>query len=77
MHNIKSRVDKRTGKILEENPDSVKIGDAAIVEVVPLEDLIVDVFQHFPKLGRFVIIDNYKVVGVGVIKQVESKLNAL
>lgn len=65
---IKSKMDRRSGKVLEENPDFIKTGDAAIVTVVPSKPLCVETFTEFPPLGRFAVRDMKRTVAVGVIK---------
>ena len=64
-------MDRRTGKVLERNPQSVKAGDACIVEFEPnSEPLCVEAFKAFPPLGRFVVRDMWQIVAVGVVKSV-------
>lgn len=68
------KMDRRTGKVLEENPVFVKTGDAAIVDVVPSKPLCVESFTEFPPLGRFAVRDMKKTVAVGVIKEVVHEI---
>jgi elongation factor 1-alpha len=63
-------IDKRTGAKKEDDPKSIKTGDAAIVEMVPSKPLTVEPFSDYPPLGRFAVRDMRKTVAVGVIKQV-------
>lgn len=75
---IKEKCDRRTGKTTEENPKSIKSGDAAIVILVPSKPLCVESFSEFPPLGRFAVRDMRQTVAVGVIKAVSSLgLNSL
>ena len=67
---IKEKLDRRTGKVIEQNPESVVVGDACIVELEPTKPLCVETFTDFPPLGRFAIRDMRQTVGVGVIKAV-------
>merc|ERR1712196_61693 len=48
---IQSKMDKRSGKVLEENPKFVKSGDAAMVVLVPSKPMCVESFQEYPPLG--------------------------
>jgi len=64
------RIDKRTGKSQEENPKSIKSGDAAMVEMLPSKPMCVEPFSEYPPLGRFAVRDMRKTVAVGVIKGV-------
>lgn len=69
---IKEKCDRRTGKTTEENPKSIKSGDAAIVNLVPSKPLCVESFSEFPPLGRFAVRDMRQTVAVGVIKAVRD-----
>lgn len=73
FNKIRSKIDKRTGAVIEEFPASLKTGDAALVEVVPLKPMVVEKFSQYPLLGRFAIRDMKQTVAVGVIKDVEKK----
>lgn len=73
FHDIKSKMDRKTGKVLEENPEFVKQGDACMVEMLPHKPLCVESFNDFPPLGRFAIRDMRMTVGVGVIKSVTKE----
>ena len=37
-----TRIDKRTGKMVEENPKTIKTGDAAMVEFKPMKPMCVE-----------------------------------
>jgi elongation factor 1-alpha len=66
--NIKEKMDRRSGKVLELNPKFVKTGDACIVDLEPTKPLCVETFTDFPPLGRFAVRDMRQTVAVGVIK---------
>jgi elongation factor 1-alpha len=70
---LRSKVDKRTGKVQEEEPQHVKSGDAAMVELVPQKAMVVESFADYPPLGRFAVRDMRQTVAVGVIKEVTKK----
>ena len=70
---IRSKVDKRTGTVTEENPAHIKSQDAALVELVPQKPMVVEAFQQYPPLGRFAVRDMRQTVAVGVIKEVTRK----
>jgi len=70
---IKQKVDRRSGKIQEENPKMVKSGDAAMIRLVPSKPMCVESFKEFPPLGRFAVRDMRQTVAVGVIKSVQKK----
>lgn len=67
---IKQKMDRRSGKILEEEPESVKMGDACLVVLEPTKPLCVENFTDFPPLGRFAVRDMRQTIAVGVIKSV-------
>merc|ERR1712010_33455 len=66
------KIDRRSGKSLENNPKFVKSGDAAIVKMVPSKPMSVEAFSEYPPLGRFAVRDMRQTVAVGVIKAVEK-----
>jgi len=68
-----SKVDRRTGKELEQAPKNVKTGDAAMVRLVPSKPMCVETFSEYPPLGRFAVRDMRQTVAVGVIKEVVKK----
>ena len=70
---LKEKIDRRSGKKLEDNPKFVKSGDAAIVVMVPSKKMCVEAFSEYPPLGRFAVRDMKQTVAVGVIKSVEKK----
>jgi len=70
---IKEKCDRRSGKKLEDNPKSIKSGDAAIIDLVPTKPMCVETFTDFPPLGRFAVRDMRQTVAVGVIKSVKAK----
>ena len=66
------KIDRRTGKSVENNPKFVKSGDAAIVKMIPSKPMCVESFTEYPPLGRFAVRDMRQTVAVGVIKTVEK-----
>jgi len=69
---LKTKIDRRSGKVLEEYPKMVKSGDAAMVRMVPSKPMCVEPFAQYPPLGRFAVRDMRQTVAVGVIKEVEK-----
>ncbi|XP_062520993.1 elongation factor 1-alpha [Corticium candelabrum] len=67
---IKEKVDRRSGKKLEDNPKCVKSGDAAMVDLVPSKPMVVEAFSEYAPLGRFAVRDMKQTVAVGVVKSV-------
>uniref|UniRef100_A0A671L5P6 Elongation factor 1-alpha n=1 Tax=Sinocyclocheilus anshuiensis TaxID=1608454 RepID=A0A671L5P6_9TELE len=70
---LKEKIDRRSGKKLEDNPKALKSGDAAIVEMIPGKPMCVESFSQYPPLGRFAVRDMRQTVAVGVIKAVDKK----
>jgi elongation factor 1-alpha len=70
---IKSKIDRRTGQAIEEEPKAIKTGDSAIVCIVPTKPMCVEVFSEYPPLGRFAVRDMKQTVAVGVVKGVDKK----
>jgi elongation factor 1-alpha len=66
-------INKRNGEKIEDNPKSVKSGQAAMVEMIPTKPMCVEAFSEYPPLGRFAVRDMRKTVAVGVIKKVMRK----
>jgi len=69
---LKEKVDRRSGKSLEDNPKFLKSGEAGIVELHPTKQMCVEAFTDYPPLGRFAVRDMRQTVAVGVIKSVEK-----
>jgi elongation factor 1-alpha len=70
---IDTKIDKRSGKVLEEAPKVIKSGDAAMVKMEPTKPMVVEAFTDYAPLGRFAVRDMKQTVAVGVIKSVEKK----
>jgi len=52
-----SKIDRRSGKVLEEEPKNIKSNDAAMVVLVPSKPMCVETFSDYPPLGRFAVRD--------------------
>ncbi|KAI0218368.1 Elongation factor 1-alpha 2 [Lamellibrachia satsuma] len=70
---LKEKIDRRSGKVLEATPQSVKSGDAAMVEMIPQKAMCVEKFSEYAPLGRFAVRDMRQTVAVGVIKNVKKR----
>merc|ERR1712048_1146445 len=70
------KIDRRSGKKLEDNPSKIKSGDASIVKLVSSKPMCVEAFSQYPPLGRFAVRDMRQTVAVGVIKSVEKSEKA-
>lgn len=49
---LKEKIDRRSGKKLEDNPKFLKSGDAAIVDMIPGKPMCVESFSEYPPLGE-------------------------
>jgi len=67
---LQQKIDRRSGKSIEEKPTMVKTGDSAIIKLVPSKPLCVEAFSVYPPLGRFAVRDMRQTVAVGIIKSV-------
>merc|ERR1712178_644849 len=70
---IRSKVDKRTGAVTEDEPQCIKSQDAAMVELTPTKPMVVESFSTYAPLGRFAVRDMRQTVAVGVIKEITRK----
>jgi len=67
------KIDRRSGKKLEDAPEKVKSGDSAIIQMKPSKPMCVEAFSDYAPLGRFAVRDMRQTVAVGVIKEVTKK----
>jgi elongation factor 1-alpha len=73
MDELINKMDRRTGEVVEEHPEFIKSGDAAIVHMTPTRPLVVEAFSDIPPLGRFAVRDMKRTIAVGVVKEVERE----
>ena len=67
-----SKIDPRSGQVVEENPSYLRTGDAAVVRLVPLQPVALEKYTDFPQLGRFALRDMGTTIGAGVVLEVEE-----
>lgn len=67
------KIDPKSGAVIEENPDFLKKGDAAEVEITPVKPLVIEENKKFPQLSRFAIRDMGVTVGAGVCLKVTPR----
>ena len=70
---ISKKLDPKTGATLEENPDFIKAGDAAIIKVKPTRPLVIERVKEIPQLGRFAIRDMGQTVAAGMVMDITPK----
>jgi len=73
FNELQQKIDRRSGKVLEQSPKMVKSGDAAMIQLIPSKPMVVEKFAEFAPLGRFAVRDMKQTVAVGVIKNVETE----
>lgn len=64
---IVRKIDPKTGATVQENPDMLKSGDAAIIKAQPLQPVAVEKQSDFPQLAKFAIRDMGKTIAAGII----------
>ena len=62
---IEKKLNPATGEVLEENPDFIKTGDAAIVKLRPLKPLVIEKQSEIPQMSSFAIRDAGQTVAAG------------
>merc|ERR1712066_1008060 len=76
FNELLEKIDRRSGKKIEDFPAKIKSGDAAIVKMIPSKPMCVEPFSAYAPLGRFAVRDMRQTVAVGVIKSVEKSEKA-
>jgi len=69
---IPKKIDPKSGATLQENPDFIKTGDAAIIKCVPNKPFVIESSKDFPELARFAIRDMGQTIAAGVCLEVVS-----
>jgi elongation factor 1-alpha len=64
---IVKKLNPATGAVLQEKPDFIKTGDAAIIKVKPTTPMCVEKASDYPPLGRFAVRDMGQTVAAGMI----------
>lgn len=70
---IVKKLNPATGAVLQEKPDFIKTGDAAIIRVKPMTPMCIEKASEFPPLGRFAIRDMGQTVAAGMVIDVVPK----
>ncbi len=63
---IEKKLNPATGEVLQENPDFIKNGDAAIVKIKPVQPLCIEKQKEIPQMSRFAIRDSGQTVAAGM-----------
>lgn len=67
------KIDQKSGKIIETNPEFLKTNDMASVKIIPLKPICVEKYSDYPSFGRFILFDPEWIIAVGSIIHVEKK----
>ena len=70
---IVRKIDPRNGATVQEKPDMLKNGEAAIVKIKPTKPLVIEKQGEIPQLSRFAIRDAGQTVAVGVCMDIVKK----
>ncbi len=60
------KIDPKTGATIQENPDMLKSGDAAVIKVQPTQPIAIEKQADFPQLAKFAIRDMGKTIAAGI-----------
>ena len=52
FNELRTKLDRQTGRILEDNPEFLKSGDTAIVNFIPKKPICVEAFDEYAPLGE-------------------------
>lgn len=66
------KLDRRTGKLIEDSPDSIKSGDLALAKMLPSGLMVVEKFSDYAPLGRVIVRDENLTIGLGMVTAVEE-----
>jgi elongation factor 1-alpha len=63
---IEKKLNPATGEVLQENPDFIRNGDAAIVKIKPTHPMCIETQKEIPQMSRFAIRDSGTTVAAGM-----------
>jgi elongation factor 1-alpha len=70
---IVKKLNPMTGEVLQEHPDFIKNGDAAIIKCKPMHPLVIETQKTIPQLSRFAVRDSGATVAAGMCIDVVKK----
>lgn len=62
-----SKLDPKTGNVLEEQPKFLKTGDAGVIRIEPTRPMVIEKVKEIPPMGRFAIRDMGTTVAAGMV----------
>ncbi|MBN1544525.1 translation elongation factor EF-1 subunit alpha [Candidatus Woesearchaeota archaeon] len=63
---IEKKLNPATGEVLQENPDFIRNGDAAIVKIKPTHPMCIEKQKEIPQMSRFAVRDSGQTVAAGM-----------
>jgi elongation factor 1-alpha len=63
---ITKKINPATGETLQDKPDFLKNGDAAIIKLRPVQPLVIEKQKDIPQLARFAVRDSGQTVAAGM-----------
>lgn len=63
---IVKKLNPATGEVIQEKPDFIKNGDAAIVKIKPVQPLCIEKQKDIPQMARFAVRDSGATVAAGM-----------
>jgi elongation factor 1-alpha len=70
---IEKKLNPATGEVLQENPDFIRNGDAAIVKIKPTHPLCIERQKDIPQMSRFAVRDSGVTVAAGMCIELVKK----
>lgn len=70
---IEKKINPANGEVLQENPDFLKNGEAAIVKVKPVQPLCIETQKENPHMSRFAVRDSGQTVAAGMCIELVKK----
>jgi len=70
---IVKKINGATGETIQENPDFIKNGDAAVIKVKPMQPLAIETNKTIPQMSRFAIRDSGATVAAGMCIAIKAK----
>jgi len=63
---IEKKLNPATGEVLQQNPDFIKNGDAAVVRIKPIQPVVIEKQNTIPQMARFAVRDSGATVAAGM-----------
>ncbi|WP_435196866.1 translation elongation factor EF-1 subunit alpha [Natronomonas sp. EA1] len=73
IESLDRKLDPTTGAVLEENPEYIEPGDAAVVTFRPQKPLCVEPSEELPELGSFAVRDSGQTIAAGKVLAVTER----